>query len=106
MFADTAPAPQIDETAAMHSDETATTHSQTTWVFAFTSPASQSDEMAATQSPATSATNVETAFTKEYDMKDDDSVYSLSDVSDTEIEKLSVIMEHPEMYNSNAKLGE
>ena len=117
----------------MHSDETITAHSQNTSVFSYTAPASQSeetattysDETAATYIPITPTTSVETDSTKDDDTKDDDmkgddmkgddmkdddmkddaSISSLSDMSDTELEKLSVVMEHAERYYTNPKPG-
>jgi hypothetical protein len=100
--------------AAMYSDDTTATHSSATSVSTHTAPSLQSDETAltysdkavATHSQATSVVSVvETAFIKEDDTKDNDSVFSLSDMSDTEIEKLNVVMEHPEKHHSDAKAG-
>ena len=42
---------------------------------------------------------------KDDDIKDDTSTSSLSDISDNELEKLSVVMEHAEKYYTNTKPG-
>jgi hypothetical protein len=111
-FAYTAPASKIEETTTTYSDETA-----------------------ATPSPVTPATSVETAPTTEGDMKSDDmkdddmndhdmnahdikdddsvstlsdlsdSVSSLSSMSDTELEILSLVMQHAEECYTNTKPG-
>lgn len=69
-------------------------------VSADTAPASQGDETAATHSPTTSATNVEMAF-----LTEEDNVSSLSEMSETEIEKLNDVMEHPAKHYGDAKAG-
>ena len=83
-------ASQGDEVSPIRSDEMA---------------AMYSDDTTATHSPATSATTLDTAFTKGDHTKDDDSVYSLSDMSDTEVEKLSDAMDPSAQHGGSSKPG-